>query len=120
ETDPERAFILTAPVQGRVIASPVTVAHTVRQSALPTAVLSATARRMTRPRGRLAKALPMATPGTAQTLLRRLNSKEISAAPPRGRPPELVTPGDLAAKLRPSVPNFLIDWLRKVHALPWL
>lgn len=119
-TNPERAFIIAAPLHGRVLADGLTVAHTVRQSALPAAAMSAPVRRMLRPRARLATVLPVAEPGQPQELLRRLNDKEVSAAPPRIRPPKLVTPGDVAAKLRPSIPGFLIDWLRKLRTLPWL
>ena len=119
-TEPERAFTIAAPVHNRVIVGGVTVEHAVRQSALPAAAMSAPVRRMLRPRARLAKALPLAEPGKPQTLLRRLNDKEVSAAPPRRRPPKLVTPGDVAAKLRPNAPGFLLDWLRKFRGLPWL
>jgi len=120
KTNPERAFIIAAPLHGRVLASDFTVAHTVRQSALPAAAMSAPVRRMLRPRARLARALPVAEPGKPQMLLRRLNEKKISAAPPRERPKMIVTPGDVAAKLRSPIPGFLTDWLRKLRALPWL
>lgn len=119
-TNPERALIISAPLHGRVLVGDLTLAHTVRQSALPAAAMSAPVRRMLRPRARLAAALPIAEPGQQQVLLRRLNNKEVSAAPPRRRPPMLVTPGDVAAKLRPPIPGFLIGWLRKLRLLPWL
>ncbi|CAE6794438.1 hypothetical protein [Nitrospira defluvii] len=119
-TNPERAFTIAAPVHNRIIAGNLTVAHTIRQSALPAAAMSAPVRRMLRPRARLATALPIAAPGQPQDLLRRLNNKEVSAAPPRIRPPKLVTPGDVAAKLRPPIPGFLMNWLRKLRFLPWV
>jgi len=118
-TNPERAFIIAAPVHNRVIADGLTVAHALRQSPLPAAAMSAPMRRVLRPRARLAKALPVAEPRMPQTLLRRLNNKEVSAAPPR-RPPTLVTPGDIAAKLRPTIPSFLLTLLRKRSMFPWL
>jgi hypothetical protein len=88
-TNPERAFIIGAPIHSRVMIDGLTVAHTVRQSALPAAAISAPARRILRPGARLARSLPIAEPGMPQTLLRRLNNKEVSAAPPRHRPPKL-------------------------------
>lgn len=106
-TNPERAFILTAPVHSRILADGLTVAHAMRESALPPAATSATLRRMLRPGARLARALLIVEPGTPQMLLRRLTNREVSAGPPRRRPPMLVTPGDMAAKLRPQIPGFL-------------
>ncbi len=120
DTEPERVFTLTAPLHNRVMASPVTIGHTVRQSSLPAAAMSAPVRRMLRPRARRARALPLAVAGQPQRLLRRLNDQEISAALPLQRPAELVTPGDLAAKLRPDAPRFLLGWLRQFPGLPWL
>jgi hypothetical protein len=117
--DPERVFTIAAPVLNRVVAGGLTVAHTVRQSALPAAARSAPLRRITRPRARIARLLPVAQAGKPRTLLRRLNDKEVSAAPPRTKPPLLVTPGDLADRVRPSIPRGLIDWLRAHPTLPW-
>jgi len=118
--DPERAFALAAPLHGRVVTQGHTVAHLVRQSALPAAAVSAPLRRVLRPRARLAAKGPAAGAAGPQRLLRRLNNREISAAPPRLRPPKLVTPTDIAGRLRPAIPGFLVGWLRRLRALPWI
>jgi hypothetical protein len=118
-TNPERAFTLTAPVQNRIIHDGSTVAYSVRQSALPAAAVSAVMRRIVRPGARLAKALPLARPGTQQTFLQRLNNKEVSAGPPRQKP-ALVTPSDLASRLRPQLPVLLVNWLRRGSAFSWI
>ena len=120
QADPERALTITAPVHGRVVTGGLTVAHSVRQSALPAAAMSAPLRRIVRPRARVARALPLAESGAPQTLLRRINAREVSAAPPRAKPPLLITPGDLADKVRAQIPSVLIGWLRRFPRLAWI
>jgi hypothetical protein len=117
EANPERAFSLAAPVHGRVLEGGTTIAYQVKRSALPASAISAPVRRVLRPRGRIERTLPLNEPGKPQTFLRRLNSKEVSAAPPREKPAGLVTPTDVAGKLRDAVPAFLVSALRK---MPWL
>jgi len=118
--DPERAVMMAAPVQARILSGGVTVAHAVRQSALPAAAMSAPMRRITRPRARVARGLAIAQTGSPRRLLRLLNAKEVSAAPPRKKPPLLVTPSDVGNKLRPPIPPALLDWIRQQPALPWI
>lgn len=118
-TDPERAFAITAPVHRRVVTGGYTVAHAVRQSALPAAAVSAPMRRILRPRTRIARRLPLPAPGAPRDLLRRLNDKEISAAPPRARP-AIVSPSDVADRLRPGIPGVVAGWLRRFPRLPWI
>jgi len=71
-----------------VIAADVTVAHAVRQSALPAAAMSAPLRRVLRPRARLAKALPRREPGKPQLLLQRdeRQGRKCRAAAPCAEP----------------------------------
>jgi hypothetical protein len=118
QANPERAFAIAAPVHGRILASPTTVAYEVQRSALPPAALSAAVRRALRPGGRLQRFVPTQPPGQPQTLLRRINAGEVSPAPPRAKPPALVTPADLARGLRAGVPAFLVGLLRRCPRLP--
>jgi len=53
--NPERAFVLTAPVQNRVIFQGFTVSHQLNTSFVPRAVTSGPARRVLRPGGRIMK-----------------------------------------------------------------
>lgn len=118
--DPEKAFAIMAPVHDRILAGGTTVGHQIRHSVLTSTPLSAPVRRALRPRGRLARQLPLAGPGEPRTLLRRINAKEVSAAPPRTRPAGAITPGDLAGPLRPRVPAVVVRWLRRFRILPLL
>jgi hypothetical protein len=119
-TEPERAFAIAAPVHGRVLAGATTVGYQIRRSALPASAISIPMRRALRPRGRLARALPLAEPERPQMLLRRINEKEVSAAAPRERPAGIVSPSDVAGRLQPNMPAFLVSWLRKLPRLPFL
>jgi hypothetical protein len=132
EKNPERAFTLAAPVHGRVLdaappsaagagvgtAGPTTIAYQVQRSALPRAMLSAPVRRVLRPRARLQRFLPTQQPGEPQALLRRINAGEVSPAPARQKP-DLVTPADVARRLRQDVPAFLVSALRRWRWLAW-
>jgi len=117
--NPERAMAISAPVFGRIMGSPLTVAHLVRKSPLPQAALSAPMRRIVRPRARLVKALPLAATGKPSTLLRRLNAREVSAAPPRLKP-QVVSPSDVTAKLEPQIPPWTLRALRRWPWLVWV
>jgi hypothetical protein len=75
---------LTAPLHARLLASPTTILAAVRASRVPERMLSATFRRLTRPRRRL-----YATPATP-SLLARVNAGELSFTPPIVPPNGLV------------------------------
>lgn len=96
----ERALTLTAPVFNRVFASTRTVHGLMSSSRLPVAALSPAFRKLTRPRGLVARrALPEALRATATTSLAvAINDGNASAAPPA---PPVAGPtfGDLADKV---------------------
>ncbi len=113
----ERDFVMTVPVQRRVVAQGVTVHHAVHGSIIPQAAVSPAMRRITRPRDHVAKTLGFGTPSGPGNLLARINAKEVSAAPPKITPENLPTVEDVSQALRP--PGFmgeLLDWLR---SNPW-
>ena len=89
QTHEERAFLVMAPVQRRVMAHGLTVHHQVDRSIVPRAILSPTWRRITRPRDYIAKKLGFDTPAGLEDLITRINNSAISAAPPKVTPDTL-------------------------------
>jgi len=124
ERSPERSFLLTAPMQARIVADGLTVSHQVRESPLTAAATSATLRRITRPRARLMQRLEFTGPATPDNLLTRINEGAVSAAPPKVTPADLPTLEEVAAGLEPkNAPEDLLDLLRdhpNFRALPLL
>jgi hypothetical protein len=94
---PERFLTLTAPVFKRVLGSPLTIHGLMSSSRLPIAALSPAFRKLTRPRGLVARrALPETLRAAATTSLAvAINDGVASAAPP---PPPVAGPtfGDIA------------------------
>ena len=115
---PERALAITAPVQRHVVAGGATVQHRRAQSVVPPALTSTAMRRITRPRGRIMRALPFGGDVRPDTLLQRVNDGEVSAAPPKVTPPGVVTTDEVAdTVLGTEVPGAFADLLRR---WPWL
>ncbi len=111
---------VSAPLHARVINQGVTVSHHVERSIVPRTVLTAPVRKLMRPRGRLAQRLPFSERATPDNLIARLNTGEVSPAPPRGVP-EVNTVRGMAEALMPDdLPGFLIDLLRRQRWLRWL
>ena len=112
---PPSLLTLTAPLHARLLASPTTVIATIRASRVPERMLSATFRRLTRPRVRRG-----ASPTTRPALLTRVNSGELSFVPPVTPPNGLVSIDQVTAQAggqptptpspTPSLPNWL-RWL---------
>jgi hypothetical protein len=112
---PERALVLTAPVQRHVLTDGLTVRHRRDLSLVPPVLTSVAMRRITRPRARIMRALPAARP---DTLLDRVNDGRATAAPPKATPPGVVTTDEVAdVLLPPGLPPALVDALRR---FPWL
>jgi hypothetical protein len=114
----DRMLAVSAPVQGRLMASPVTIREMIRQSTLPRAAVSTTVRQTLRPRARVSRLVGFDQTRSAGNLLARMNAGEVTAAPPKTLPPELPTEEKLADELAPaSIPSFLLAWLKRY---PWL
>lgn len=119
-----KTMLLTAPLQKRVMYSDATVFHSVRQSIIPNTVLSAPMRRIVRPRGRVAyhlqKQLPAGEKLRLESVVTKINDREIIPAPPKTIPPALPAVDIVAGQLEPSIPGFLKDWLRRYPWLPFV
>ncbi|MDV3220318.1 hypothetical protein [Intrasporangium sp.] len=149
-TRPERVLRLTAPAHRHVLlpdakvttATPyqsapgvtapssgaATLSHRFATSLAGPTLLSAPLRRATRPGARLARQLPFGGGVTLDTLLERVDSGEVSPAPPKVTPPGVVTTDDVADTVDVALPSWvpggiagwLLDLLRRWRALPWL
>ncbi|REL33839.1 hypothetical protein DYD21_10565 [Rhodohalobacter sp. SW132] len=132
EQRPEKWAMLAAPLHkrvthdfefqenGTVTHNRHTIYHQVNRSRIPRAALSVSMRKFTRPRGTLMKRLPFDDDITPDNLLDRINKGEVSAAPERETPPEILTPKDLYEETRPkNVPGFVIDLLSEYPWMKW-
>ena len=113
-----KTMIFTAPLQKRVMFEGATVFHNLRQSIIPNTILSAPARRMTRPRGRIAhhleKQMPPGEKLRLESVVTKINSGEIIPTPPKTIPSGLLSVDTIVNQLEPSgIPEFLKDWLKK-------
>jgi hypothetical protein len=96
---PATLVTVTAPLHARLLASPTTILATIRASRVPERMLSATFRRLTRPRRRLG-----ASPTTRPALLTRVNSGELSFVPPIVPPNGMVSIDQVTAQIAPTPP----------------
>ncbi len=112
---------LAAPLHGRVLNEGVTVYHEKKLSLMSSAPSSTNMRKLMRPRGKLMKRLAFDEPSPLGGLIERVNSGEISAAPPKTTPEGLVTTDDLIEATKPTnIPGFIDSWLDKYRWLQWV
>ncbi len=118
--DPQRVLSLTAPVARRVVFSGATVAS-LRTTALAQPVLTSTAmRRAIRPGARLVRSLPFNTTLAPAKLLERVNSGEVTSAPPKTTPAGVPIVDQASQAVRPSgAPHVVLDWLKRYPWLPY-
>jgi hypothetical protein len=117
----ERAFVLAAPVAGRVVVGNSTIAHSQSASLLPTAVTSTAMRRVLRPGARLMRSLPVDTSPGPGNLLARINSGAVSPAPPKAVPRGLPTVDQAAGAPPPTgVPlwSLIVQSLHEDNQVP--
>ncbi|HOY05856.1 MAG TPA: hypothetical protein PLO67_10670 [Saprospiraceae bacterium] len=131
---PEKALMLMAPVQQRIVtpvsgitAQNVTAVHdmshatlrfAMQNSTVPPVLSSAPMRRIVRPGARLVKKLEFTPQARPDNLLTRVNEGEVLPAPPKTVPAAVPSLDDLATASTPSdIPAWLLPWLKKY---PWL
>jgi hypothetical protein len=118
--DRQQALLLMAPLSKRIVRDEVTIHHAFAGSLVQPAMTSAPLRRMLRPRARLMSALPFDAERPPARLLERVNAGDVSAAPPKEAPPGVETTDEAADSVRPAIPDWLADLLRRVPQLPLL
>ena len=117
----QQALMLIAPLNKRILVSGVTVHHTLSQALVQPAMTSAALRRVIRPRSRLIASLPFDAAHPLPQLVERVNTGEVSAAPPKVTPPGLVTPDKAADSALPkNVPPAIVELLRRYPWIPQL
>lgn len=117
----ERAMLLLAPLNKRIVVGDFTVHHQLAESFVQPAMMSAALRRTLRPRGRLISSLTFTQEVTPQNLLERVNTGQVSAAPPKVTPPGVVTVNDVAEETLPqNLPAVILDWARRSPWLRWV
>jgi hypothetical protein len=113
----DHLFVLTAPLHMRVVTEGLTVAAHVNNSIVPSVVISAPFRRITRPGTPLMKRLNLPAATTAQ-ILTRINAGELKPAPPKVAPTGAIGIEDAVKAIEPqNEPAFVKNLLDKY---PWL
>ena len=117
---PARGLVLTAPVQRRIVSDGATVFHTINQSRVPRAALSAPLRRVLRPRDHIAKRLDLAQPDAVAELVDKINDGVVQPAPPKTVPDDLPIVEDVGETLQPDgLPEGLREWLQQNPFMIW-
>jgi len=115
---PDTLMRFTAPVLTRVMGSPMTIAALLAGSPVTDGALSPSFRRITRPRGPVARRQTRGTTPTAPSLIDRMNRGEFNPAPPPPTPSGVSTIGRFKGDL---VPSWLTPGLLKfLKRLPFL
>ncbi len=113
-----RAFSLLAPVSSRVMMAGKTLAFSASASLIQPALTSAAMRRVLRPGARLMRLLPFSATVTPDNLLARVNSGQVTVAPPKKTPAGIATTAEAAAAaVAPGTPSWAAGLLTR---LPWL
>lgn len=102
---------ITALVHTKIMGSPTTIRHQIRESQLPEAVFSAAFRRMMRPNGKLVQRMDAVETFDYQQLVEDLNEGKVSAAPPKETPSVLPTVEALGETQKPKPKPALLQWL---------
>ncbi|MGZ4835770.1 MAG: hypothetical protein ACXVZZ_09040 [Terriglobales bacterium] len=118
--EPQRVLSLTAPVSRRVLFSGTTVAALRTTTLIPPVLTSTAMRRVIRPGARLSRSLPFTATLTPGKLLERINSGEVTSAPPKTIPPGVPTADQAAQAAQPSgAPSWVLDLLKQYPWLPY-
>ncbi len=118
---PEQFLAVTTAVHARVMGSPTTIRHELRNSRLQTPVFSPAFRRLTRPTGKLAQRLAVeGKPFDYSALVRAVNDNRITPAPPRTVPNGILSIDDLAKLIQPRTFPPWLQWLMRNRLLALL
>ena len=120
--NPEKAFMLMAPVNSRIVLNEFTVSYTLKESKVPAVIASPEMRRIMRRGSRLMKSLPFDSTITPDNLIDRLNKEEVFPAPPKKAPEKIPTVQNLAElDTSPTkLPGFLQELVAKYPKIKWL
>ncbi|HYM59325.1 MAG TPA: hypothetical protein VEZ11_00380 [Thermoanaerobaculia bacterium] len=100
----QRALLVVAPLNKRVVFDGATVHQQYAEAFVQPAMTSPALRRVLRPRARLVKSLPFSNNQPFERLLDRVNKGEVSAAPPKVAPPGAMKIDDFAKAVGSPLP----------------
>ena len=109
--DTDSFLAVSAPLQARFRASPITFHEALRRSPIPEGALDGQMRRIRRPAGPIAKRQGLRPSEVPPRLLERLNAGEVRARPPVPTPDGMMTPGKVLDRYRPS------RWIKRAAVL---
>jgi hypothetical protein len=112
----ESLLAFSKPVLSKVMGSPTTLYHQLRESRLPAAVVSGAFRRLVRPNGKMAQKLGVNTRFDYSELVQGLNDGSLTAAPPKQVPAGLPNTKDFANQILSRKLPAWLEWLI-AHAL---
>ncbi|HEX3053814.1 MAG TPA: hypothetical protein VHP83_24355 [Aggregatilineaceae bacterium] len=118
---PDKIFMLTAPIARRVVVQGSTIQHHLSGSILPPVLTSTGIRRTLRPGGRLMTRVNFNGQAKPTNLLTRISAGQVVAVPPKPIPDNLPSPEaigeDLAKTELGDHPSWMLNVLRQY---PWL
>lgn len=114
----QKALLLMAPVNKRILTQGLTIHSTLSTSFVQPAMTSSALRRIVRPRSRLIQSLPFTPERAPDQLLARVNAGEVSAAPPKVPPRGVLTTEQASALIQPTnAPRFILNLLKRYPEL---
>lgn len=111
-----RFMQVTQKMQSKVLGSPVTIHHLVKNSKVAAAVLSPTFRRLTRANGAVMKKLDPGKTVQETNLLKEMNDGRLTPAGPKPETKNLATHDDTAKRMKEEIPAFI----RALAKYKWL
>lgn len=119
-SDAQKVLSLTGPVSRRVLYAGSTVASLRSTTLVPPVLTSTVMRRALRPESRFMRKLPFTATLTPSKLFARINSGEVTSAPPKTIPPGVPTVDQAGgAGIPTGVPPQILTWLAQYPWLPW-
>ncbi len=116
----EKAYVMMAPMQKRVVTKGLTVHYQVKKSKVPLSFGSVAMRTITRPQGRVMKILTFDSNIKPDNVIERVNESKVHVAPPKMIPVTLPNTDQVAEELMPKrVPKFILNFLLKNRWFRW-
>jgi hypothetical protein len=113
QVSPSHLLAMSRPVLGRIMGSPTTILHQIKESNLPATIFSGAFRRIVRPNGKMIRKLTTEKEFSYTKLVSDINDGKITAAPPKETPSGMPNTKEIADKIFPyKLPQWIL-WLLK-------
>jgi len=120
QLEPTTLLAISNPVLKKIMGSPTTVYHQIKESLLPAAVFTGAFRRIVRPNGKIAKRLGRGTKLKYAELVTKLNDGTVTASPPKQTPSGVFTTATIAEKVFPYKFPSWMEWLINYRLILWI